>query len=198
MGRSESKYFNTSERMDEALFSLIEKKDLEFITVKEICEKASVNRSTFYLHYESIGDLLDECLVYLLRRFQGSFGGKANESVRNISDAPLAELNFISPDYLLPYLSFVFVKENARFFQTAVLHARLFGSVKMAEKLRSEIFTPVLQRYRYPEETHKYVLLYYLNGIIAIVTEWIRSGLVEPPEQLAAIIMNCVLPDEHK
>ena len=54
MNKSESKYFNTALCMDEALISLLKVKDLEYITVKEICEKAGVNRSTFYLHYETI------------------------------------------------------------------------------------------------------------------------------------------------
>ena len=62
MNKSESKYFNTALRMDEALIALLEKKDLEYITVKEICEKAGVNRSTFYLHYESIADLVNEAM----------------------------------------------------------------------------------------------------------------------------------------
>lgn len=60
MNKSESKYFHTALRMNEALISLLEKKDLEFITVKEICETAGVNRSTFYLHYETISDLMNE------------------------------------------------------------------------------------------------------------------------------------------
>lgn len=47
MNRSESKYFNTAVCMDEAFLSILGKKDLSFITVKEICEKAGVNRSTF-------------------------------------------------------------------------------------------------------------------------------------------------------
>ena len=62
MNKSESKYFNTALRMDEALIALLEKKDLEYITVKEICHQAGVNRSTFYLHYESIAELLDEAM----------------------------------------------------------------------------------------------------------------------------------------
>ena len=54
--------------MDEALLALLEKKDLPYITVKEICQQAGVNRSTFYLHYETIGDLLAEsCLLYTSR-----------------------------------------------------------------------------------------------------------------------------------
>lgn len=65
MNKSESKYYNTAVLMDQALLALLEKKDYDFITVKEICEKAGVNRSTFYLHYESIGDLLEESLAYV-------------------------------------------------------------------------------------------------------------------------------------
>ena len=60
MNRSESKYFYTALCMDEALISLLKEKDLEYITVKEICEKAGVNRSTFYLHYETIADLVNK------------------------------------------------------------------------------------------------------------------------------------------
>lgn len=42
MNKSESKYFNTALLMDEALIRLLEVKDYEYITVKEICEKAGV------------------------------------------------------------------------------------------------------------------------------------------------------------
>ena len=58
MNKSESKYFNTAVKMDKAFLDLLEHKDFEYITVKEICKTANVNRSTFYLHYETIGDLL--------------------------------------------------------------------------------------------------------------------------------------------
>ncbi len=44
MKQSESKYFNTAKKMDEAFLSLLEKKDFEYITIKEICNIASVNR----------------------------------------------------------------------------------------------------------------------------------------------------------
>ena len=60
MNKNESKYFNTAIRMDEALIALLEKKDFEYISIKEICQKAGVNRSTFYLHYENTADLLKE------------------------------------------------------------------------------------------------------------------------------------------
>ena len=69
MNRSESKYFSTAVKMDKAFLELLEKKDFANITVKEICENAGVNRSTFYLHYETIVDLLDESSQYIINQF---------------------------------------------------------------------------------------------------------------------------------
>lgn len=69
MNKSESKYFNTALKMDKAFLELLEHKDFEYITVKEICEKAGVNRSTFYLHYETVSDLLSESVQYITEQF---------------------------------------------------------------------------------------------------------------------------------
>ena len=46
--------------MHNALITLLDSKDFEYITIKEICEIAGVNRSTFYLHYDNVNDLLQE------------------------------------------------------------------------------------------------------------------------------------------
>ena len=76
MNKSESKYFNTALLMDEALLFLLEKKDFEFISVKEICDKAGVSRSTFYLHYENMNDLLIETIGLINKKFRDSFNNK--------------------------------------------------------------------------------------------------------------------------
>ena len=55
--------------MDEAFLTLLAKKDFEYITVKEICEVAGVNRSTFYLHYETMSDLLSESVSRMNEQF---------------------------------------------------------------------------------------------------------------------------------
>lgn len=70
MNKNESKYFNTAIKMDQAFLELLEKKDFAYITVKEICAKAGVNRSTFYLHYETLEDLLSESVEYMNEQLQ--------------------------------------------------------------------------------------------------------------------------------
>ena len=73
MNKSESKYFNTAKKMNKALISILEEKSFEYVTVSEICKKAGVNRSTFYLHYENTVDLLNETARYLLDDFSACF-----------------------------------------------------------------------------------------------------------------------------
>lgn len=43
-----------------AFLEIRSKKELEKITVKEICEKAQINKSTFYSHYHDIYDLSEQ------------------------------------------------------------------------------------------------------------------------------------------
>ena len=73
MNKSESKYYNTALLMNSALVEILNKKEYEYITVKEICEKAGVNRSTFYLHYETIDDLLNETIENQNKQFFSYF-----------------------------------------------------------------------------------------------------------------------------
>lgn len=43
-----------------AFYELIKEKPLEKITVKEIAERAEINKTTFYAHYETVYDLVDQ------------------------------------------------------------------------------------------------------------------------------------------
>ena len=125
MNKSESKYFNTATKMDLALISLLKKKAFDYITVSEICKTAGVNRSTFYLHYENIGELLDETTRYLLNDFLSYFSTDLKSVALNLSNCNLEELIFICDEYLVPYLTYI--KENKEVFSTVLLHSHTFN-----------------------------------------------------------------------
>ena len=102
MNKSESKYFNTALRMDEALLALLEEKDLEYITVKEICRQAGVNRSTFYLHYETISDLVNEALEMINQRFLSYFPQQEEEVLGNMGSREREDLVLVTRDIFSP------------------------------------------------------------------------------------------------
>ena len=195
MNKSESKYFNTAVKMNKALLALLEKKDFEYITVSEICKAANVNRSTFYLHYETIGDLLDETTQYMLDGFTSYFSLDLKSITNNFADCELDELNFITEEYLYPYLSYI--KENNRIFLTALSHAKSFGFDSVFQRLFENIFNPILDRFNYPVGDRKYVMMFYLNGINSIVTEWLKDLCDKSIEEITTIIYECIFGLEN-
>ena len=196
MNKSESKYFNTAVRMDEALIELLEKKEFEYITVKEICEKAGVNRSTFYLHYETIGDLLDECVEYKHDECTRRYAEHLTDIKKRLQSENLEDLIFISPEYLKPYLEFV--KDNKRLFKVVLSQPAVFKAEETFRRLFAEIFSPILDRFRLPEQDKSYIISFYIAGIMAIISEWIRRDCNDSTEQIMDICMRCIIPFDEK
>lgn len=196
MNKSESKYFNTAMKMDEAFLSLLEKKDFEYITIKEICACAGVNRSTFYLHYETTRDLLTETLEYMNSRFLGYFKTDAATTIEKIQSGDLDEIIFITPGYLNPYLEFV--KNHKRLLIAALTRPETFECNLSFQKMFVHLFDPIMERFCFPEEERNYVLSFYIKGIMGIVTEWIRRDCPEPVEVITGLIIKCTLPANIK
>ena len=190
MNKSESKYFNTAVKMDLALISLLKKKTFEYITVSEICERAGVNRSTFYLHYENIGDLLEETARYLIDDFLTYFGEDMEDVPYRLTNCELSELNFICDKYLTPYLTYI--QENKEVFATALANRKSLGFENVYKRMFEYIFDPILERFNYPNEDRKYVMMYYLNGITAIITEWLKDGCNRTIADISGIIQACI------
>ena len=59
----------TREAIRSAFTDMICEMDYEQITIKELTERAGINRKTFYLHYDSLDDLLGEMQNEMSRRF---------------------------------------------------------------------------------------------------------------------------------
>ena len=190
MNKSESKYFNTATKMDLALISLLNKKPLDFITVSEICEIAGVNRSTFYLHYETIGDLLNETVRYLLNDFLSYFSSDTKSIALNLKDCELNDLIFVCDKYLTPY--FTYIKNNKEVFGTALTNNRTLGFNDVYKRMFDNIFDPILNRFQYPQGDRQYVMMYYLNGINAIVSEWLKNDCNKSIKELSKIVSVCI------
>lgn len=190
MNRSESKYFATAARMDEAFLELLEKKDFAYITVKEICEKAGVNRSTFYLHYETVSDLLAESARYIITQFVEAMPHDTAEFMSQIQTRPLEELYLITPEYLTPYLNYI--KKHRRIFRTTLEQASVLGMNDAYLSLNRHVFMPILNRYQVPLSSQKYMMPFYINGLMGIVNEWLKEDCEDSIERMISVIQVCI------
>ncbi len=190
MNRFESKYFNTASLMNEALLILLEKKELDYITVNEICKQAGVNRSTFYLHYESTNDLLEECIENMNKNFFNSFDETYKDALNKIKSGGLEELNFITPKYLVPYLNYV--KENTKIYKVAISKPHLMKSYEKFEQLYESIINPILDRFNLDNNKRKYVVNFYMKGIEAIINEWIKNDCKDDIDLIVNLLMELI------
>ena len=190
MDKAESKYFNTAKKMDKALIALLGEKSFEYITVSEICKRAEVNRSTFYLHYDNTVDLLEETARYLIDDFTSYFNVDFMNFREQLYDRPIDDLNFMTDEYLHPYL--LYIKDNKRVYSTVLSHSVSFGLNEVFQQLYDTIFNPVLERYDYPVADRKYAMMFYLNGITAIVSEWLKDGCEKSVDDVSKIICGCI------
>ena len=191
MNKNESRYFHTAVRMDEALISLLEKKDFAYITIKEICEVAGVNRSTFYLHYENTSDLLKETTRYIIDKHLSYYSTEVASISLRYETCEKGELVFVTSEYLTPYLTFI--KENQRIFKVAVKEFSAMNFDEVYAKMFVHIFDPILARFHVAEKERTYVMKFYLTGIFAVVIEWLDKDCSEGINEIIKIISDCVL-----
>jgi AcrR family transcriptional regulator len=195
MNKSESKYFNTAVRMDEALITLLERKDFEYITVKEICETAGVNRSTFYLHYENTSDLLRETARYIIDKHFAYYGVEGAGIAFQPSSCRREELLFITEEYLTPYLTFI--KENQRLFKVTIKQFHSMNMDEMYVRMFERIFSPILSRFCVPASEHAYVMKFYLSGVFAVVMEWLSKDCADDMKTVIKVITDCVMGERN-
>ena len=187
-----SRYFATAAEMDKALIDLLEKKDFEYITVKEICQKAGVNRSTFYLHYETVADLLNECIEYAHKKLIEKYAITKDEFEGRMRSANNDDIIFITPEYLRPY--FEFIKENKAVFKVFLLRSALMNAEKTFDKMFKYIFSPILDRFNITDLEKTYMMRFYISGITAIATQWLKGDCADDVDDIVRICMRCILP----
>jgi AcrR family transcriptional regulator len=79
----------TCERLGSALIALIQEKPINDVTVQDVLDRASVGRSTFYLHYRDKDDLLLSQLEMFLEMMSTALSVRKEKSNRV---APVTEM----------------------------------------------------------------------------------------------------------
>lgn len=187
MNKSESKYYNTALLMDEALLLLLEQKEYEFITVKEICAKAGVNRSTFYLHYQSIDELLFETIEMINKKFNSSFNNKK----LNPQNLKKEELFLIEDSYLIPYLHFI--KENKKVYKLIHTNPFIFRKQQAFDKLYNELFSVILDKYGVKEDEKEYIFAFFSFGLVAVIQKWIENDCKDDINKMAELMKKVIM-----
>lgn len=157
---------NQRTRLSKLLFKnaiidlLKEKGDIHKISVRELCQKAELNRSTFYAHYNEPKDLLEELENELLN--------STEEHLKKIG----AENDLGAHKYLLSFLKYI--KDNDKSFRTLLIDS---SDPDFRTKFMQQSIIQFVENLNivFEKETEQYIYSYILNGSTGIILQWIRS-----------------------
>ena len=192
MNRAENRYFQTAARMNRALLELLGEKGYEYITVKELCARAGVNRSTFYLHYDGMADLLSETVEQTLQSLLDKFEERPEDFIRRIGTDERENLILLTPRYLSVYLEFI--RENRAVLRAAYSNPEALQTRNTVRNLTRHILCPIMRRFGIPEGDMPYYAAFYLRGLMAIVEEWLRSDCSRSDAEIAELLVTCIYP----
>ncbi|WP_066314882.1 TetR/AcrR family transcriptional regulator [Bacillus sp. FJAT-29814] len=172
----------------DALTQLMEEKGFEEITVRDLTEKAQINRGTFYLHYRDKYDLLEQSEEEILKGIAAI--------TENID--PVDAMAYTSNDEPFPIILklFEFFQEHAEFLEV-ILGAN--GNASFQVKLKSfikKIFYSKLvtkldkEGIQVPVE----ILLAYLSSAhLGVVQHWLETGMEKSPREITLILTKMTL-----
>ena len=189
MNKNESKYFYTASLMAEALIEILDKKDFEYITVKEICQKAGVNRSTFYLHYETMNDLLEDTKKVVFDKFSSYFNNE-KINVENINFNNLNDYILLTPKYLKPYLNFIY--DNKKIFKVYLRKNQLLSGKEFFSKWNTDLFKPIMDKFNVDKVYQSFLIDYFCSGIISIISKWVGDDFKMSVDEILDVIMYCL------
>ena len=174
----------TSERIVRAVYRAIteEGKPLSRITVREICEEAEINRSTFYAHYQDVYDVVE--------KVEQTMSEQLTRTVLDTLDRA-ASIN----DLFMRL--FEFVSEYRAFYSVYLGQMHRAGVIGMAwELLQDRTAQLRYDQLGYRSEAElEYAGIFFVNGLTALLRHWLETGCRETPEELVEILIRQYTPD---
>lgn len=178
----------TKKVLRQALIDLMEERGYDGFTVNDLCNKADINRGTFYNHFHDKDDLLNTLENDVL----------ADSSYFQVKMAQLSLPSIVmcnARKQPLPLLveMFDYLREQGDF-----LHAVLGGGgdASFGPRLRDSICTNLVQsilheRYREnPTPFVNYYVAFFASAYLGVITRWIDTGMQESSEEMARIAMR--------
>lgn len=156
-----------------ALIELMQEKPFHKITVKEICEQADLNRTTFYLHYSDQTQLLDDIVSKLEEDTSKHFASATG----NEDDIEKLTMHL---DY---------IKDNEKIYRT------ITGG-NLDDNIKTKIFRNMLSdlNAKMPEWCghieNPYVQKFIISGCGSTIFQWINNGFDMETRDLAKLIYN--------
>ena len=168
----------TKKLLKQALAQLMDEKDFKDITVKDITERADLNRGTFYLHYTDTYDILNKIEDEILKNIQNMI--YQNIEKTNASDSVIPALKPIAE----------YIMENADICRCLINNK---ASVDFIEKFQNLIYdncSDIIKRRHNVKDSkqNEFYLSFITLGVIGMVKKWLETKPMVSAEEIVVFV----------
>jgi len=168
----------TKRLIKEGLTELLAEESIHKISIRALCERAGINRSTFYKYYGSQYDVLAELEEELLARIQEALGmdGADAASTGRILGAVCA--------YLEEHMSLVQVLVGNNV--DPAFPEKLFSLPQIRQIAMGRLGD------RYDEEDRRYIYIFVINGAYHLLRAWVEQERRRPFHEVALLLQELI------
>lgn len=162
----------TKKVIKETFIELLSEKEINKITVSEICTKSDINRATFYRYYVDVYNLLEKVQEELLEEFKNSYTN-TDSSTYSIAYFTEAILDTCIKNKQL--MKILFNTNNNIYFLNNFLEV-VYEKCKLRWEKDVENIT---------EEEIEYGAVFIFNGALGIINYWVKNDFLDSPTEIA-------------
>ncbi|MEK3889460.1 TetR/AcrR family transcriptional regulator [Bacillus sp. FSL K6-3431] len=185
-GRTDLRSVRSRKLIEQALTDILSNQGIKELTVKNLSQKAGINRGTFYLHYKDIFDLIEqtEWMRGLLKIFEPI---RLNDLMKHSDEK--------SP---FPAIAeaFRYLHLHAFFFK-AVFHPS--APVELGERLKYLVGTRLYESLKQEQPSSSwsvlpagYIIAYLGSGQFGLIQHWFITDRTLPPDEIALMLTRFI------
>ncbi|MCO7124364.1 TetR/AcrR family transcriptional regulator [Sporolactobacillus shoreicorticis] len=185
--KKDRRYLKTEKQIIDVFIQLLNEKGFNRLTVRDIADRADINRATFYQHYVDKYTLLKHCEDHWLHKAESMMQTIINVDMLTLYDHGTA----------LPGLEEVLVHYKEH--RMLILGLLEIGGTpsfrdRLTEAAQTHLNTILKSQFNgkvaYPMP---YISAYLISAHFGIVLEWLKRGANEPTEEIATLITRLTL-----
>jgi AcrR family transcriptional regulator len=164
----------------DAFVELLQELEIEKITVNRLAERATLNRATFYLHYQDIPDMMDKMAEDMI------------EDIARIIDSPsMYQKSAENVDWPMMVKLLEYISEHSKFYKVILATKRTTVFTERLLQLMTKLITERLKRKGDDPDiidsgiNRDIAIWYGSSAMIGTIIAWLRNDMPFTPEYLA-------------
>lgn len=186
MNKKDLRVIKTQNILYNTLLNLMREKTFEEIKVSDICNKALINRSTFYAHYNDKYELLADCIQELKKSLTQEL--KKNNNFSNTKEYYL-EMIKLFLDH---------IELNKEKYLSIIIHNQNSITMNIIYDVLEQDITINLQKEKNLNKTQiprTIITKFYLGAVVNVGIEWLKNDKKYTKEEILKYF-SLLIPDE--